>query len=450
MTKELLRYLRPSWPNLFADVAADPSLVDTLENPLRKVVEDLLGIAERMREGRRVLSQVTPDEEKRVFAVMSRIAGGTTANKNNMALESLRVSEMLDSLKSEFVLAQVKHQYGSDGSLHEHDVVAQVLTAFYPGLDFSGDKVVELDQHGPILEIRCWAATRRLIMSAWLLGQAADDEKHERDVRVVRTFLESCLFKSPPGSIDPEKICIRYDPNRGCVFDGFDHNAAKNVVVFKMMPRFIYVDSIDAYHQVFLEFREFKNAASLIRKRLSGRNVGDDIAFRLIVKTHDEWYAIKEVLNARMCSPEVGAVADIIDGVRVGGSSNLHSVEDPGVLWKGTVVIPGVVESAVELQVVLFSTYWDRVHSISVASDAVYKIAQWFRTLKEWSVAPIEVVYPPALYQELGKWEYMSEMLRMRLLVKAANPARVDVAVLDYIEKVVAYFKRAKNFRLSD
>lgn len=449
MPRELLSYLRPDRPRLFADVAADPTLAESLAQPLQKVVEDLLGIARSVMEERRTLEQVRPEEERRVFAVMTRIAG-TSANKNNMALASQRVTEMLGSLKHEFVLAQVKHQYGSDGSLHEHDVMAQVLTAFYPGFDFSGDEVVELDQHGPILEIRCWAATRRLILSAWLLGHAADDGKLERNVRIVRTFLESKLFRAPPGDIYSEKIGVRYDPRAGCVFAGFDSHSAKHVVVFNMMPRFVYVAERDEYYQVFLEFRPRKDAASWIRKCLSGRDVGDDIAFRLIVKTREEWLAIRSTLDQLMCGEEVGGNPHIVDGVRVDGSRNDHSVEDLGVLWKGVVNIPGVDSNAVELQVVLFSTYWDRVHSISKASDAVYKVAQWFRVIKGWSLAPIEVIYPSTLHPELGRWEYRAEMMRMRLLTKASNPARIDPEVLAYIEQVVEYFKKSRNFKLSD
>lgn len=449
MTRKLLQYLRPDRPQLFADVAADPTLIDSVEGPLQKVLEDLLGVAQLVMEERRTLNNIRPEEEKRVFAVLSRIAG-TAANRNNMALASQRVTEMLDSLKHEFVLAQVKHQYGSDGSLHEHDVMAQILTAFYPGLDFSGDEVVELDQHGPILEIRCWAATRRLILSAWLLGHAADDGKLERNVRIVRTFLESRLFKAPPGDIYSEKIGVRYDSRAGCVFAGFDSHSAKHVVVFNMMPRFVYVAERDEYHQVFLEFRPRKDAASWIRKCLSGRDVGDDIAFRLIVKTREEWLAIRSTLDHLMCGKNVGGKPHIIDGVRVDGSNNVHSVEDAGVLWKGTVSVPQVESNAVELQVVLFSTYWDRVHSIAKASDAVYKVAQWFRVIREWSLAPIEVIYPSTLYPELGRWEYRAEMMRMRLLTKASNPARIDVEVLVYIEQAVEYFKKARNFKLSD
>lgn len=452
MTRSVLEHLLLSRPQLFAQVAADPSLIDSLEQPLQKVVEDLLGIVQPIMQERRTIANVRPDEEKGIFSIMTRIAGGS-ANRTSMALASGRVTEMLNSLKKEFILAQVLHQYGSDGSVHEHDVVTQVLTAFYPGLDFTGDEVVELDQHEPILDIRSWAATRRLVFSALFLPYGAGDVTHERNVRIVRTFLESKktgLFRAPPGEIYPEKICIRYDPRAGCVFAGFDSHSAKNVVVFSMMPRFIYAAERDAYYPVFLEFRQRKDPASWFCKRLSGRDVGDDIAFRLIVRTREEWLAIQPTLDRVMCGKEAGGKPHIIDGVRVDGVNNAHSVEDAGVLWKGTVSIPQVESSTVELQVVLFSTYWDRVYSIAQASDAVYKVAQWFKVVKELSVAPIEVVFPVVIHPELRRWGYRSEMLRTRLLRKASDPARIDAEVLAYIDRAVEYFRTNENFKLSD
>lgn len=452
MTRSILEYLRLDRPQLFAQVAADPSLVDSLEQPLQKVVEELLGIVQPIMKERRTIDNVRPDEEKEIFSIMTRIAG-IPANRTNMALASKRVTEMLESLKKDFILAQVSHQYGSDGSLHEHDVVTQVLTACYPWLDFSGDEVVELDHHEPILELRSWAANRRLICSAMFLPYAAGDLTHERNIRIVRTFLESKktgLFRAPPGDIYQEKVSVRYDPHAGCVFAGFDSHSAKNVVVFPMLPRFIYVAERAEYHQVFVEFRPRKDPASWFCKRLSGRDVGDDIAFRLVVRTREEWLAIQPTLDRVMCGKEVGGKPHIIDGVRVDGANNAHSVEDAGVLWKGTVCIPQVESSAVELQVVLFSTYWDRVYSISQASDAVYKVAQWFKVIKELSVAPIEVVFPVAIHPELRRWGYRSEMLRTRLLKKVSDPARIDADVLAYIDRAVEHFRTKENFKLSD
>lgn len=457
MARLLREFLPVENPNLLRDCAQDPTLIDSIPEPLRRVVRELYEIARPVFEEKRTLKSVTEVEREALLKVLGYIADTERVDEQVLALTAISVREMLDVLKDEFVPAQIAHQYGSDGSYSDMDAFAQLLTACYPDWDFDLDEVVQLDQHGPILDLRGWAATFILIASAWLVGHALDEWAHQHEVRIVRRFLETRIFRSPDGDIHPQTFHIRYDPSRGCEFDAFDENSAQHTSVFSMLPRFIHVAESDLYQRVLLEFRNRKNAASWVRKCLMGREVGDGIAFRIIVRTHEEWVIIRPVLDRLLCDPAVGGDPDIIDGVRVNGAHNGDSVIDPGVLWKGKVRIPGVEHNRVELQVILFSTWWNRLHSLSAASDAFYKFKQWTRKMPAHEsipgslLSPIQLVFPPTLFPEWRKWEFLSGVMQQRLMAKAANPCRSEPEVNEYIERVFRYFKdHPKQFKLSD
>lgn len=448
--KPLLReYIPFNRPTLLMEVGADPSVIETIPTPMRHVVDRLHAVVRPVFEEMRTLDQVTPAERRRLLDALERVAGCRVA-EYKIIPAAHRAREVLDWLGDEFVLSEVAHQYGSDGSYSDSDTFATALTAFYPWLEFGTDEVRELDRHGSILGIRCASATWILMNSAWGVGHVADERRHEQEVRTVRAYLESELFRTPPrGSVHAQAMHVRFDPSRGGIFVGFDQSAGSNTVVHKMIPRFVYNPDLDRYIRVHLEFRERKGSASEQRKLLVGRGVGDDVAFRIVIQSREDWDTVRQVLFARMCNPEVGARPDIMNGKRINGAHNGESVEDPGVLWKGTVQIPGVVDCKVELQVVLFSTWWDRNHAFGSGSDAWYKLKQWCRVPEgspEGPIPlppPIHLAFPPTLYPEWTDWEYIVRVLRERMLRKAVAICQTHdqlMAASTYIEQVITVF----------
>lgn len=452
MTALLWKLLLYAQPKRFRDIGTNSELLGLLQSPLLEVAEALHQIAEPVMSSARTLSGVTSSERERLYAVLSGIAGKPVSEKS-FTKEAQSVIEMLASLKDGFVPTERSHQYGSDGSSNQTDAFVLLLTAFYPDFDFGESHVIRLDSHEKILNRRSWFATLSLILSAWLAGHATDDLQQESDVQVVRTFLEGSgiLFKAPPGHIQEQMFSVKYNPSQGCEFVGYEESSAHHVHVSWLMPRFVCVpiEGVDHYYPTYLEFRDSKDAASRIRKSLVGRKVGDEIAFRLFVRSAREWQAIRPKLEGVLCGEARGATPEIVDGVRVNGSPNEVSVHNEGVLWKGGVRIPGVSGSSVELQFLLHSTYWNRVHALGRESDAFYKINQWCRAPEHRRgevdgpmVAPIQLIFPVALFPEWESRVFLAEVLKMRLLQKAAKLCLTDPQVYLYIDRVVEEFLR--------
>lgn len=427
------------------EVANNPGLITSIPEPLRSVVAGLYKLANEFFLSRRTLREVTSHERRQLLEILAQVAG-TKVTFPKLDHSAHKVREMLDWLTTEFVSASIAHQYGSDGSRSDNNPFAQMLTAFYPGYEFGTETVMRLDQHGPILAWRSAGATSILIMSAWGVGHVRDATMHELEVRITRAYFETTVFKTPDGDIYAQHFHAQYDPSRGCTFVGFNERSAKNVFVLEMMPRFIFVPERDEYVRVFLDIREEKEAASQFRKDLLGRG-GDDIATRIMVRSLEEWKLIKPLLLRTICHPEQSRVS-VLEGKRVGGKPNSESKEHPGVMWKGVVMIPGVTHNYVELQVLLFDAYWDRVHSLGPDSDAEYKWRQWCKTPEDQATdlpplpAPIQIVHPPALRPEWTRWEHLVSVLHMRLMRKAANPPRSSAEVMAYIDRRIEQLRQ--------
>ena len=272
-------------PTFLMMAGSDPSTIDTLPQPLQRIVADMHAVLHVVFEERRKFDDVTSIERRRLLVALGRISGGRTTSETKVVAGAHRAREILDSLADEFVLSDVRHQYGSDGSHSDAQTFVTALTAFYPDWAFGLGEVVQLDRHGPILALRSVNARFILMTSVWMASYLADEQVQDRDVQVIRAFLENTVFRTPPrGSVHTQPMHVRFDPQRGGVFAEFDETSGSNTVVFKMLPRFIYNEELDRYIRVHLEFRELKSSASAMRKRLMGRGQVSSMAFGLEVR----------------------------------------------------------------------------------------------------------------------------------------------------------------------
>lgn len=424
-------------------IPSNEGLLEDDRGPFIDLLRKLYTEAKDIRDNRRVLSQIDSEQRARIVKALEIIAGRTVTERD-LERSARRKRNMFDKLVREFVLGEFEHQYGSDGSCSDTDVVAQMLMAFFPNMEFGADEVLELRPHSRIDAMRCWMATFMLVTTAWDAGHLLDEAVVEREVRLVKSTLERELFATPAGRIFDWRAHVRYDSDKGFNFGDFDERSEDSTVIFTYLPRFIAVEGPmgRVYVRVLFQVRDEKAAESDFNKRVRGRQVGDDLAVRLIFINDADYELAKPTLDAMFFARD-GSVAHTIEGVATGKKTrNGHSKEHPGVRWKGTVKIEGVSHNAVELQCVTYAALWDRNYAIGPDSDAFYKVSQWLLQDSTLGVAPIQVVFPPSLFNEWSEWEVIVEVIKMRLIKRIGRYLRNERRAYDYAQRVGALLLR--------